>query len=225
MLASASNNADVAYASVFDGKREVLVERRFGTGLAKEVLPPLDTLQVPLAPGHFADRDVTIARQALHRTRRAGREAPYRGAATARRQRTGRRGARRLPAARHDAGRAAPRVPRAGRRRRRRGAGAAGLRHPRHAAAHPPPRGADAPADARRARGRRRPPRRVCAGELVGRAGPADPHVQSHDAKARASRSPKSPITSGRSRTRSRSGRRNSRSPRRTPTSWRSTTS
>jgi len=60
MLASASSNVDVAYASVFDGKREVLVERRFGVGLAKEKLPPIDTLQVPLAPGHFADRDVTI---------------------------------------------------------------------------------------------------------------------------------------------------------------------
>ena len=61
MLASASNNADVAYATVFDGKREVLVDRRFGVGLAKETLPPIDMLQVPLAPGRIADRDVTIA--------------------------------------------------------------------------------------------------------------------------------------------------------------------
>ena len=61
MLASASNNADVAYATVFDGKREMLVERRFGVGLAKETLPAIDMLQVPLAPGRIADRDVTIA--------------------------------------------------------------------------------------------------------------------------------------------------------------------
>jgi diguanylate cyclase (GGDEF)-like protein len=60
MLGSAGNNPDVAYASVFDGKREVLVERRFGAGLAKEKLPPIDTLQAPLKPGHIVDRDVTI---------------------------------------------------------------------------------------------------------------------------------------------------------------------
>jgi diguanylate cyclase (GGDEF)-like protein len=60
MLDSASNNPDVAYAGVFNAKRETLVERRFGPGLTKEQLPPLKVPQSLAAPGQVADSDVTI---------------------------------------------------------------------------------------------------------------------------------------------------------------------
>ncbi len=60
MLDSVSNNPDVAYASVLDGNRDVLVERRFGNGPVKEKLPPLDLPQTPPIPGHFTEHDVTI---------------------------------------------------------------------------------------------------------------------------------------------------------------------
>ena len=61
MLDSVSNDPDVAYAAVYNGSRRVLVERRFGPGLAKEQLPPLQALDPPPMPGHVATRDVTIA--------------------------------------------------------------------------------------------------------------------------------------------------------------------
>ncbi len=59
MLDSVGNDADVAYASVFDGKQGVVVERRFGPGLAKEPLPPLSLELLP-APGRVANHEVTI---------------------------------------------------------------------------------------------------------------------------------------------------------------------
>ena len=59
MLDSVSNDADVAYASVFNSKHGVLVERRFGPGLAKEPLPPLLLEPLP-TPGHVANHEVTI---------------------------------------------------------------------------------------------------------------------------------------------------------------------
>jgi diguanylate cyclase (GGDEF)-like protein len=60
MLDSVSNNPDVAYASVFDGKRDILVERSFGAGVGKESLPPLTLPATPPKPGRVADRDVAI---------------------------------------------------------------------------------------------------------------------------------------------------------------------
>ena len=60
MLDSVSNNPDVAYASVFDGKGDMLVERSFGAGVGKESLPPLALPAVPPRPGRVADRDVAI---------------------------------------------------------------------------------------------------------------------------------------------------------------------
>jgi diguanylate cyclase (GGDEF)-like protein len=60
MLDSVGNNPDSAYVSVFDGKHQVLGERRFSAGLAKEKLPPLDPLPAPSATGRAAERDVTI---------------------------------------------------------------------------------------------------------------------------------------------------------------------
>jgi diguanylate cyclase (GGDEF)-like protein len=60
MLDSVSNNPDVAYAGVLDANRDVLVERRFGNGLVKEKLPPLNFPQTPPTPGHYAEQDVTI---------------------------------------------------------------------------------------------------------------------------------------------------------------------
>ncbi|HQR12412.1 MAG TPA: EAL domain-containing protein [Casimicrobiaceae bacterium] len=54
-----SNDPDVAYATVFDHDGKVLVERRFGPGLAKDDLPPLDVKRPP-APGRVTSRDVTI---------------------------------------------------------------------------------------------------------------------------------------------------------------------
>jgi len=60
MLDSVGNNPDAAYASVFDGKREVISERRFGVGLSKENLPPLDPLPAPSATGRAVERDVVI---------------------------------------------------------------------------------------------------------------------------------------------------------------------
>ena len=55
MLDSVSNNPDVAYASVLDANRDVLVERRFGNGPVKEKLPPLNFPQTPPTPGHYAE--------------------------------------------------------------------------------------------------------------------------------------------------------------------------
>jgi diguanylate cyclase (GGDEF)-like protein len=60
MLDSVSNDPDVAYASVFDSKGAVLVERRFGPSLAKEPLPPLNVTQTPPTPGHVADHEVML---------------------------------------------------------------------------------------------------------------------------------------------------------------------
>ena len=60
MLDSVSNNPDVAYASVFDGKGDMLVERSFGAGVGKESLPPLALPAAPPRPGRVADRDVAI---------------------------------------------------------------------------------------------------------------------------------------------------------------------
>ena len=60
MLDSVGNNPDAAYASVFDGRREVISERRFGVGLSKENLPPLDPLPAPSATGRAVERDVVI---------------------------------------------------------------------------------------------------------------------------------------------------------------------
>jgi len=60
MLDSVGNNPDVAYASVFDSNRAVIGERRFGTGLSKEKLPPLDPSPAASANGRAVERDVTI---------------------------------------------------------------------------------------------------------------------------------------------------------------------
>jgi HAMP domain-containing protein len=60
MLDSVSNDPDVAYASVFDSKGLLLVDRRFGPGLAKEQLPPLNVPQPPPTPGHVADHEVML---------------------------------------------------------------------------------------------------------------------------------------------------------------------
>jgi len=60
MLDSVGNNPDVAYATVFDGKYRVIGERRFGAGLAKEKLSPLDPPPAPSATGRAVERDVTI---------------------------------------------------------------------------------------------------------------------------------------------------------------------
>jgi diguanylate cyclase (GGDEF)-like protein len=59
MLNVVSNDPDVAYATVFDRNGRVLVERRFGPGLAKDDLPPLD-LKLSLAPGRVTNRDAMI---------------------------------------------------------------------------------------------------------------------------------------------------------------------
>ena len=60
MLDSVSNDPDVAYAGVFGGKQDVVVERRFSPGLAKEELPPLKATQSPPTPGNVASYDVTV---------------------------------------------------------------------------------------------------------------------------------------------------------------------
>ena len=60
ILDSVSADPEVAYASAFDSKRDVLVERRFGPGLAKEQLPPLELLQSPPTSTRVSVHDVTI---------------------------------------------------------------------------------------------------------------------------------------------------------------------
>ena len=60
ILDSVSNDPNVAYADVFDSKREVLVERRFGPGFAREQPPPLRALQPPPAHGQVAEYEVMI---------------------------------------------------------------------------------------------------------------------------------------------------------------------
>ena len=60
MLESVGSDPDVAYAAVHDRTGKVLAERRFGTGLAKEQLPPLDVPGTLMATGQAADHQVTI---------------------------------------------------------------------------------------------------------------------------------------------------------------------
>ncbi len=60
MLDSVSNDPDVAYAGVFDAKGELLIERRFASGLGSAQLPPLQPSQTPRMPGHVADHEVTL---------------------------------------------------------------------------------------------------------------------------------------------------------------------
>ncbi len=85
---------------------------------------PSTRSQVPLAPGRIADRDVTIGASVTSNSSRPSRSrAPWRAEVAPQTGATGEPD--RLPAPRHDPGRAAPRVSRADGRRRRRGAGAA----------------------------------------------------------------------------------------------------
>jgi diguanylate cyclase (GGDEF)-like protein len=60
MLDSVGNNPDAAYVGVFDGKYQLIGERRFSAGLAKERLPPLDPQPAPSATGRAVERDVVI---------------------------------------------------------------------------------------------------------------------------------------------------------------------
>mgnify|MGYP003693771579 CR=1 FL=1 len=203
-------------------------------GLAKEQLPPLNVPQRrQTARTRRRSRRSCRRRPALHRARsRPSTRRGQRSASTAdaiaqpAAPKAQADDAGRLPAPRHVARRAAPAVPRADGRRDRPWCGLlvvfailATL------SADAPAGGAHAAADARGARRGLGPPRRLRAGAFVGRAGPADAHVQPHDAEARANRSPKSRTTSARWRTRSRSGRASSKSRPPRPTSSRSTTS
>jgi diguanylate cyclase (GGDEF)-like protein len=60
MLDSVNNDPNIAYVSVQDERGDVVVERRFGPGLAKAAMPPFD-LRAPPSPGRIIDREVTIA--------------------------------------------------------------------------------------------------------------------------------------------------------------------
>jgi diguanylate cyclase (GGDEF)-like protein len=59
MLDSFNNDPDIAYAEVLDQQGRTVVERRFGPGLAKVQLPPLDSRPTAV-PGTIADREVTV---------------------------------------------------------------------------------------------------------------------------------------------------------------------
>jgi diguanylate cyclase (GGDEF)-like protein len=60
MLDSVSHDPGVAYAGVFDARREPLAERRFASGPAKVPLAALGPLETLPATGGVTDREVTI---------------------------------------------------------------------------------------------------------------------------------------------------------------------
>ena len=154
----------VAFVAVLDRKQQSLVERRFVPSFARVPLPEIPPGVVLPARGQLLMLEHQVGGQKylelIAPVANTGRPLPRRGA-TARKPR--RAAATRLRPARSHARRHAQAVPRADGRRHRRGEPARRVRRDRDAAADAPAGGADAPPDARGARGRRGAARRLRA--------------------------------------------------------------
>ncbi len=193
ILDSLGADPEVAYIAVHRHEAQVLAERRFAPRLAQDALPALAAAQFDVAPGRIAATEVVLDGQRYIElvapvgkpkasTRMPPSEPADIGADAAGAGATAPIGVIRIGMSLEIAAQA---VPRAAGRRDRRHRAARRVRDPRHAAADAAPRRADAPADARGARGRIGTARRLRARAFVRRTGPADAHVQPHDAEAR----------------------------------------
>ena len=183
ILESLSAEGDIAYAVIVDRKGERVAARRIADALGTGG-PPATPADAPLpAAGTTTTDGSDDPRPALRRADRAGErhedrdrdgldQGPPEPAADATPPRPRPRGrdADRLRPARDDVRPAAAAVQKASRRRAFRHRAPDRAHDRRDVPAHARPRRADASADARGARGRRRQARRVRPGALVGRA-------------------------------------------------------